>query len=67
MIKVEMSEAFGGREPFVDLTTAARFLSVSARTLRRWLAESTALPHHRFGGVLRFRLSEVERWARANR
>lgn len=58
---------FQDREPFVDMETVARFLGVSRRTVQRWRAESHYFPAYKLGGIVRFRLSEVERWVRTNR
>lgn len=58
---------FDGREPFVDMGTVAEFLSVSERTVQRWMSDSQCFPLYRLGRLVRFRLSEVERWVRTNR
>ena len=57
----------GGRERFVDGQAVCCFLSIAPRTLSRWLAEYESLPRYRIGGSWRFRLSEIERWARHTR
>jgi len=64
---IQASDTFGGREPFVSLETAAAFVGVSPRTLHRWLAGSERFPVYCLGRLLRFRISEVERWVHANK
>lgn len=57
---------------FITLTQAARYLSISPRTIRRWI-EDQGLPHYyirRKGskrGVLLFRRRELDRWLRGNK
>lgn len=46
-------------EPFVDLNTAAAYLSVSRRTLERHI-ENARIPAYKLGRAVRVRLSEVE-------
>ena len=58
---------FGGREGFVDGRTVCEFLSISSRTLSRWLVEHDGFPRYRVGGGWRFLLSEIARWAKQNR
>lgn len=41
----------------------AEFFNVSDRTVRRWV-EKTDIPHARIRGTIRFRLAEVNAWAR---
>lgn len=47
-----------GRQ-FVDVATAAKYLGVGDRTLRRYIAEGQ-LPAYKVGGLLRLRFSDVE-------
>ncbi len=52
-------------EQFVDIETASRFLSVKVS----WLYEQVRLgrvPSVKIGKFRRFRLSELEQWARGN-
>lgn len=51
-----------GYEPFVDERTAARHFAVSPRTLRNWRAKGA--PSHLLSGNRRYRLGELENWAR---
>ena len=64
---IRQENDFGGRERFVDGRTVCKFLAISPRTLSRWLVEHDAFPRYWVGGGWRFRLSEVERWAKQNR
>ena len=52
-------------EPFVDLQTAAKFLNVSKKTIRRYCASRNRepMPFYRPCTALRFRISEIARWA----
>ncbi|MEW6359292.1 MAG: helix-turn-helix domain-containing protein [Planctomycetota bacterium] len=56
-------------EKFVDIQAAADFLGVSAKTVRRYCTSLVRerLPHYRFMGKLRFRLSEASEWAERTR
>ena len=53
-----------GMERLVDSKTVMAFLGVSRRTVQR-LTGSGAIPSHRIGRLVRFRLSEIENWIRA--
>lgn len=46
-------------EPYVSLSEAAQYFSVSERTLRRHIA-SRQIPAKRLGGAIRLKLSQVE-------
>jgi excisionase family DNA binding protein len=53
-------------EPFVGIEEAARFLGVK----RSWMYEQcrlNKLPSHKVGPFRRFRLSELEAWAQADK
>jgi len=52
-------------ERYVDIKTVAEFLDVSAKTVRRRCTTQVGerIPHYRFCGKLRFKLSEVDEWA----
>ena len=54
-------------EAFVDIKAAAAFLGVSTKTIQRWLLRAEGFPVYRLGRQLRFRLSDVERWAKTNK
>jgi excisionase family DNA binding protein len=41
----------------------ANYFGVSRNTVYNWLG-STAIPHRKIGGVIRFNLAEVDEWAR---
>lgn len=47
-------------EPYVDKRALAAFFAVGVRTVERWMEHGA--PVHRFGGSVRFRVSEVEQW-----
>lgn len=51
-------------EPMVTAAEIARLLGVDAATVRRW-AEAAVIPAYKLRGTWRFRVSEVEAWARA--
>lgn len=54
-------------EGYVDIQRVAAFLGVSTKTVQRWLLRAEGFPVYRLGRQLRFRLSEVDRWARTNK
>jgi excisionase family DNA binding protein len=51
----------GSNEPWVGVREVAIHLGVARDSVYRWV-ESKALPAHRVGRLLRFRLSEVDGW-----
>jgi excisionase family DNA binding protein len=53
-------------EPFVDLEAVAAFLGLTKATLEKWrFRNELPFPVYRIGRRLRFRLSEVDAWARS--
>jgi excisionase family DNA binding protein len=53
-------------EIFLTEQETSEMLRVSQRTLQRWRMEGTqGLPFRRFGGLIRYALSDVEQWAAA--
>jgi excisionase family DNA binding protein len=51
-------------ETFLTESEAAELLKLSQRTLQRWRMEgSQGLPFRRFGGLIRYARSDIERWA----
>jgi hypothetical protein len=51
-------------DTFLTESETAEILKLSQRTLQRWRVEgSQGLPFRRFGGVIRYSLSDIERWA----
>ncbi len=58
-------ESDAGPEQFVDVKGAARFLS----TKTSWIYDQVRLnkiPSYKLGALRRFRLSELEAWARSH-
>lgn len=53
-------------EFFVTSEVVCEYLSVSVRTLYRWLGAYRAFPCYKVGGVWRFKLSEVRDWVEQN-
>ena len=53
-------------EPYVDIKDAAAFLGVSTKTIRRHCTTRVGerIPFYRFCGQFRFKLSEVDAWAK---
>ena len=51
-------------EPWVAVDDVARHLGVSHDTVYRWI-EGKALPAQKLGRLWKFKLSEVDAWARA--
>lgn len=53
-------------EPFVDLEAVAAFLCLGKATLEKWrFRNEMPFPVYRVGRRLRFKLSEVDAWARS--
>jgi phage terminase Nu1 subunit (DNA packaging protein) len=51
-------------DTFLTEAETAKLLKLSQRTLQRWRLEgSQGLPFRRFGGLIRYALSDIERWA----
>lgn len=57
-----MSDSNGHDRPDATVKDVAEHFGVSERTVWRWLKE-TDIPHRRIGGVVRFRLDEVDQWS----
>ena len=51
----------GSSEPWVGVRKVSTHLGVARDSVYRWV-ESKALPAHRVGRLLRFRISEVDAW-----
>ena len=51
-------ELMSASHPLVDVQVAADYLGVSAKTVRRLVADGT-LPHRRIGRQLRFNLAQL--------
>jgi excisionase family DNA binding protein len=49
------------REPWISAEDVAKHLGVVKDTVYRWTRDRD-LPAHRVGRLLKFRLSEVDRW-----
>lgn len=47
-------------EPWVNLSTACKHISVASITMRRWIKEKKVTPRRTPGGDFRFRLSELD-------
>lgn len=52
-------------EPYVDKAAAAEHLGVSVRTIEDWVYRRQ-VPFHHVGRLVRFRLSELDRWVSAS-
>ena len=57
--------SFQGYEPFVDIGEVEKFLRVERKTLYKWTSESrnNSFPFYKIGRCLKFRLSQIDRWA----
>ncbi|SES28227.1 helix-turn-helix transcriptional regulator [Corynebacterium cystitidis] len=56
-------------DEFLRVSEVARMLGIPDSTFRGWVASGTVSvpPHYQFGGVKRFRRSEVEKWVEESR
>jgi excisionase family DNA binding protein len=52
-------------DDFLDIPELAAWLHITIRHVRRLVAERR-LPHHKVGGLIRFRRSEIEQWLDTN-
>ena len=50
-------------EDYLTENEAAEHFKISARTLQRWRQAGLGLPFRRFGGLVRYSLSDLEAWA----
>lgn len=55
-----------GTEPYVRLEAVAEHFAVSTRTAYRWNAQPGFPKEQLSSRMVRYRLSEVERWVREN-
>jgi excisionase family DNA binding protein len=53
------------QEPYVSEKQLAKHLGVTPRTIKRWRAIGHAIPGYRVGRSMRYRLSEVDAWVKA--
>ncbi len=54
------------QEPFIDVFDLAQFLKVKKQTAYHIVA-TLNIPHYRVGRLIRFKLSEIEEWKKANK
>ena len=47
--------------PLLDIAGVASYLATSERHIRRLVAERR-IPHHKVGGLVRFRLDRIDQW-----
>ena len=60
------SASVSSPETFLTESETAELLKLSQRALQRWRLEgSQGLPFRRFGGLIRYALSDIERWTTA--
>ena len=48
-------------ETYLSIEELAKYLGVAEKTVRRWVLNGD-IPYHKIMKVIRFRLSEIERW-----
>jgi excisionase family DNA binding protein len=53
-------------EPWVSLVDVAKHLDVHVETVRRWVL-SEAMPAAKIGKAWRFKISEVDAWAKSGK
>jgi excisionase family DNA binding protein len=49
----------------LDIDDIARYLGTRPRHIRRLIAERR-IPHHKVGGLIRFRIATIDRWLAEN-
>jgi excisionase family DNA binding protein len=50
------------KESFVNVKDASQYLGIKENTVRLWCQEKK-IPYYKIGNLLKFKLSELERWA----
>ena len=50
-----------GVETYLTIEELAEYLKLNAQTIQRWV-RSRGIPFHKVKSVIRFRLSEIEKW-----
>jgi excisionase family DNA binding protein len=50
-----------GMEIYFNTAELAAYLKVAEQSIRRWVVNNE-IPYHRIHSVIRFRLSEIEKW-----
>ena len=55
------------KDKFLDTRRAADFLGLSPRTLQTYRSTGAGPDFHRFGGVVRYRRSDLDAWATVRR
>jgi hypothetical protein len=53
---------FGSNEPYVSPTELAELLNIRSETVSDWLSRYRDFPAVRLPGVIRMRISEIEKW-----
>jgi predicted DNA-binding transcriptional regulator AlpA len=53
---------FGSNEPFISPSELAKLLNIRSETVSDWLSRYSDFPAVRLPGVIRMRVSEVEKW-----
>ena len=53
---------FGSSEPYVSPTELAELLNIRSETVSDWLTRYSDFPAVRLPGLIRMRVSEIERW-----
>ena len=48
-------------ETYLNVEEMAAYLGITVQTIRRWIAKRE-IPFHKIMSVIRFRVSEVEKW-----
>lgn len=54
------------QEPFIDVVDLAQYLKVKKRTAYHIVA-TLNIPHYKVGRLIRFKLSEIEKWMNNNK
>jgi excisionase family DNA binding protein len=53
--------AGGGMETYLTISELAEYIKLSEQTVRRYVLNKT-VPYHKIHKVVRFRVSEIEKW-----
>jgi excisionase family DNA binding protein len=56
-----MNEKSGGMETYLTIGEAAAYLKLAQQTIRKYVLHRE-IPYHKVKKVIRFRLSEIEKW-----
>ena len=58
---MDITDCGGGMETYLTIEELADYLKLAGQTIRRWVLNHE-IPYHKIKKVIRFRVSEIEKW-----